>query len=828
MINSASTGQVRYWQREAVRSSWEGDAVAELGLSSSPGEGQGRHDLSALLAGRHPVSAAPLTARPGLRRRQGWDLVFAAPKSLSLLASSGAQGSEKVLGAHRRAVSDAIGVLADNAALVSQGGRLLPATGVVAAGFEHSANAAGEPHLHTHVVLPNLARRPDGGWGCLAGPALWTWREAVSAAFHLALRASLNAEGLAFSWEVMPGGMAEALEVPAQARTASASRSRAVRAAVVAFGSPGSAARRVAQGSSRPARGAVAPARTGEGSVDAASLLARAARRPCLPPPPPSTSAVAGALAERSSGSAPPEVWVALAETCPSGLPAAQAQAWVQAAPGLLAAGGPAGGGPSNRVAARYDDEVLDAALDGRFAHLAEVPRVVAEAELAALGFGGGTAEAALALACSGHAISVVGPAGWMAQAACVDAARAAWQAAGVPVAVATPSELGARRWQALTGLEAPERGAARRWAVRGAALGSVLVVDAADHVAPAALARLARGAAAAGTKLVLVLGGTAGPAGRPASSSLEQLARSQVEPGSWPARSQASAPAWTPYSLAGLVVRGAPTGAQAARSALAAAAASGAPVVAYGGPEAEALNLVASGPPAASPSPELLLAGRPFRAGVPVVALRRLGPIPAATRGTVMSLDSRCITVRWHLPDRSTTSQVGAAEATSVGLGYAVTLPYLRTLPTGRALVCLGPPDQLGARSRDVGFAVVTVAGPGRPALGPHDPARVRSAARSLVLGWPDEAVLEQAGPRPGSPAALRRWAAELETHALERLAGLPARPGPSRLPRPAVPVHPTHPTHPVHPVPNPLPGRAGGPGLARADNPGLGPVPG
>ncbi len=168
------------------------------------------------------------------------------------------------------------------------------------------------------------------------------------------------------------------------------------------------------------------------------------------------------------------------------------------------------------------------------------------------------------------------------------------------------------------------------------------------------------------------------------------------------------------------------------------------------------------------------------------------------------MSLDSRCITVRWHLPERSTTGQVGAAEATSVGFGYAVTLPYLRALPAGRALVCLGAPDQLGPRAADVGFAVVTVAGPGRPALGPDDPARARAAARSLAAGWPDEAMLARAGPRPTSPAAVRRWAAELETCALERLAGLAPAPGPARA--------------------RPAPGGRLGPSIS----PGHGPVPG
>ena len=57
-----------------------------------PGSGAVRRGrwgrLRHVLLGQSP-GGETLTARPGLRRRHGWDLVFAAPKSLSLLAAPG-------------------------------------------------------------------------------------------------------------------------------------------------------------------------------------------------------------------------------------------------------------------------------------------------------------------------------------------------------------------------------------------------------------------------------------------------------------------------------------------------------------------------------------------------------------------------------------------------------------------------------------------------------------------------------------------------------------------------------------------------------------------
>src|ERR1700677_4544353 len=88
IINRASAGGVAYWQRSAVHTAWLGRGAELLGLSGAV-EAPALRDV---LEGRQP-GGGPITDRPGLRRRHGWDLVFASPKSFSMLALSEPDGS---------------------------------------------------------------------------------------------------------------------------------------------------------------------------------------------------------------------------------------------------------------------------------------------------------------------------------------------------------------------------------------------------------------------------------------------------------------------------------------------------------------------------------------------------------------------------------------------------------------------------------------------------------------------------------------------------------------------------------------------------------------
>ena len=413
VLNPASAAGAAYWRRSAVHTRWLGHGAVLLGLSGEVDTA----DLRSVLLGQRPraggafseASPQALTSRPGLRRRHGWDLIFAAPKSVSLLTEAGSHPAALELReAYRSAVFDAVCTLEERAACVRVGGARAAADGVVAAGFEHVANDAGHPHLHTHLVLANLGAKEGGQWGCLISAELWRWREGIGAGFHLALRSRLTEAGLGFNWEISPGGFGEIVSVPSRARLAASSRSRVVHAASRTFGSASTSTERAAQVRSRQASQGTrrAPAAelagVGWGTGSAVEVLQRAKGYPALPSAPPAMTAVAGALAARGSAFAEPDVLVALAETMPSGCNLRQATDWarrwcdasrplppqrnrlctevVRQMTAIPAAGHQNSGRPPSP--AQLDRRVVDRATEARFAHMAEVMPALARAEL--------------------------------------------------------------------------------------------------------------------------------------------------------------------------------------------------------------------------------------------------------------------------------------------------------------------------------------------------------------------------------------------------------------------------------------------------------------
>lgn len=848
-LRAISASSVPYWSRTAVHSTWLGGGAHVLGLTGEVG----CDDLRQVLLGRCP-GGGPLTARPGLRRRHGWDMVLAAPKSVSLLAATlGPAPAQEVREAYRQAVADTLALAERRAVRLRRAGHQVPGQAVVAA-FEHLDSNAGDPHLHCHAVLANLGFDFGTGWGCLAARPLWLWREALGAGFQLALRQRLREVGLGFSWRLSPGGLGEVTGVPEAAIRASSSRSLAVLAESRSFGATSNASSRVAQGATRSSL----RSRSGRllGTPQASSFsehLLRAARnQPAQPSPPPSDQLVIKALAARASTFNEPDVLVALAETNTC-LNLPDAAAW--ASQWCAAQQRATGAQQAERLwtsafADALDRHVVDAAFEARLAHLAQVDRHLAEQQLSSLGIHGPTAVAAAQLACGGEGVAVVPRAPWLAQAACIDAARSAWQAAGFAVEVRVPTDIAALRWRPLTSLRPADMLDRSSW---GHARQRVLVVDAADHLSPLVLAKLVDEAGATATKLVLVVGGTQPGRGPCLSSSLDRL-QDELAPGalhelsqlegprhelSQPqdllagafSRTTGRSPANPGISVPGIGVNGAMTGVDAMAHLTATWCSQGgrAIMVAYGPPEAEALNvgarsaLLATGalgestvltgqasesylPDALKASlptgraPTVRLGAREYALGEQVMALRRLGTVRAATWGTVVVLKRASVTVEWHGVRGPARSEVGPEQAASLGYGYATTVPYLRgwaargtaaslksSQEQGRRgnLLVLGDPLGLGSRHQDVAAAWVAVASPSALSLS-RAGARQWAGAGELAISWPDEEMLQRAGPRPLSRASRQRWEREVAHYAHQRVNGLalgrPLSPGLAR----------------------------------------------
>jgi len=157
---------------------WMGSASALLGLDREVDA----PDLRAVLEGRSPGDGTRLIqARKD--RAPGFDLTFSAPKSVSVLFGLGDPDTVRaVRAAHDRSVDAALGWLEREACISRRGVdgvEHIAGDGFVAAGFVHRSSRAGDPQLHTHVLVANLTRCDDGVWRTLhGGPLLWQARTA--------------------------------------------------------------------------------------------------------------------------------------------------------------------------------------------------------------------------------------------------------------------------------------------------------------------------------------------------------------------------------------------------------------------------------------------------------------------------------------------------------------------------------------------------------------------------------------------------------------------------------------------------------------------------
>jgi conjugative relaxase-like TrwC/TraI family protein len=112
------------------------------------------------------------------QHRKGFELLFAAPKSVSLLALLG--GDQRLLHAHALAVQRVLGVVESELAQIkitqSRGTLVTHALThqLLFAVCHHGLSRLADPHLHTHVILANLTRDAHGHLRTLA--ATWSPR----------------------------------------------------------------------------------------------------------------------------------------------------------------------------------------------------------------------------------------------------------------------------------------------------------------------------------------------------------------------------------------------------------------------------------------------------------------------------------------------------------------------------------------------------------------------------------------------------------------------------------------------------------------------------
>jgi conjugative relaxase-like TrwC/TraI family protein len=396
---------------------WAGSGAAALQLSGVVGDGE----LGTLLRGvgpadgsrlRAPAKERTITVRTldqatGVWRDEaktlapvaGYDLVFSCPKSVSLLHALTDDESVRrtISAAHERSWQAALAYLEDEACVVrrGRGGAIRErGGGFVAAAFRHRTSRAQDPHLHTHLIVANLARSPDGAWRALDGEAiLRTYRLAAGYLYEASLRHEL-ARDLGVRWTETVKGMAEIEGLPEETLRAFSTRRRALGELMEALGTSGFAASRVAALATRERREVVdLPelrrswlARAAEMGLGAEELRALLDRE--LVSREPDRIEVEELTAHKATITAP-EIVRAVAGAAREGLPASMVLAAAEELsrrPSLVQLeGGEAPGRPAHfttRGLIELEREALRIALDGRGA---STPRADAAALSTAL-----------------------------------------------------------------------------------------------------------------------------------------------------------------------------------------------------------------------------------------------------------------------------------------------------------------------------------------------------------------------------------------------------------------------------------------------------------
>jgi conjugative relaxase-like TrwC/TraI family protein len=701
VLRPIGCGQARYYLDGSDPGHWQGTGVAALGLAGAVDE----EDFAAVLAGRRGDGSA-LLARIPKNRRAGFDLMFAAPKSVSLLAAlAAADESAKIAGAHHAAVADAVDYLERWAIRTRRGRdeRRIVTGGIIGAAFVHHTSRAGDPHLHTHVVVANVVLGRDGRWSCIDRLSLWQHARAVGALYQTSLRHHVATYGLHLAWKVRADGLADVEGVPRPAIDACSSRRRQVLAEAAASGLTSARGRAAVAGRTRRT-GSLAEqsweARAAGAGLDRTTVanLLSASASPSASVSASASGAASGAASARGGlgaeavdveglligkGSAftRPDVVAAVAVAAPVEAGAAAVE---QEADHFLRSAVPINARRWTTVRARSLDDAMVAMVDGRWRSAGLVPPDTVEAAITSRpGLDGDQQAAVRRLTIGGSGVDVLAPGCLVRQAGVVDAARAAWEAAGHRVAVLTRSEDAEARWRALTAIGPPPPRPNRA---------SVVIVDGADHWPTIALHGLVDDTASRGGKLVLVAGGTSPPRREPACSGVAALADRVGAIRVGPDGTHGV----TPGPIADIVRAGrdgtvvvAPTPADAARRLVAdwhatRAGPNPAAMVALGPDEAEYLNRLARATRAAAgelTGPALHAGSRDFQAGDDVRVLRhdrRVG-VPVGSCGRVTGVDpGRCqATICWG--DRTMVVAASALAGGAVTHGYATTPGYLR-----------------------------------------------------------------------------------------------------------------------------------------------------
>ena len=88
------------------------------------------------------------------------------------------------------------------------GSEFVQGNGYLAAAYLHRSSRNGDPQLHTHVLIANATKGPDGRWTRLYHPAIYDHAKTASYIYEAHLRHELTRR-LGVEWQPVRKGIAE-------------------------------------------------------------------------------------------------------------------------------------------------------------------------------------------------------------------------------------------------------------------------------------------------------------------------------------------------------------------------------------------------------------------------------------------------------------------------------------------------------------------------------------------------------------------------------------------------------------------------------------------
>lgn len=178
-------------------------------------------------------------ARATRKAVAGFDFTFSIPKSASVLWAVADAGTQALIAdAHQAAIAEMIAYMEREVAFTRTGANAgdgavaqVDVRGVIATAYDHYDSRAGDPHLHTHVVISNKVQTVlDGKWRSLDSRPMHAATVALSE-LHEAAFADRLTRVLGVEWETRDRGRDRnpawvITQVPEKLVTAFSSRSR--------------------------------------------------------------------------------------------------------------------------------------------------------------------------------------------------------------------------------------------------------------------------------------------------------------------------------------------------------------------------------------------------------------------------------------------------------------------------------------------------------------------------------------------------------------------------------------------------------------------------